>query len=95
LAEAEILYSDVVDVDVFDEIFVAGVECDAALIVYLHLSVIEDVDVGDCDAGQSFWVIGIPVGANNDGMCYICPEARVLNGDIASISIVVIALLYD
>jgi hypothetical protein len=95
LAKTEILYSDVIDVDVFDEIFVPGVECDTALIVYLHLSVIEDVDVGDCDSGHGFWVIGIPVGTNNDGMCYICPQARILNRDIASVSVVVIALFYD
>jgi hypothetical protein len=94
LAETEILYSDVVDIDIFDKIPVARIECDTALIVYLRLSMVEDVDVGDCDSGHGFWVIGIPVGANNNGMCYICPQARILNRDIAGISIVVIALFY-
>jgi hypothetical protein len=39
--------------------------------------VVEDVDVGDCDPGHSFWIIGIPVGANNDRMCYICPQTKL------------------
>ena len=65
------------------------------MIIYLWLLMIKDINVRDSYTIQSLWVIHIPMCPDIYWVCKIYLQARVLNSDVALVTVIVLAVVVN
>ena len=90
IVDAEVLESNALYQDV-----VAIVDADAALIVYLVLGMLQDIDVIIEHVGDVLVLWSLAVQAYHDRMSHVCPHDEVLDGDVLATAMIVLAGAID
>ena len=78
----EIFYPDILETHIADQIIIACIDGEAALIIQLLLFMVQNVDIDIIQVFQNFRVFNVSVNTDKDGVRYIRPKGRVLHGDI-------------
>ena len=92
--------ADIVDAEVLEgnalyQDVVAIVDADAALIVYLVLGMLQDIDVIIEYVGDVLVLWSLAVQAYNDRMRHVCPHDEVLDGNVLATAMIVLAGAVD
>ena len=82
LALTEVFDADIFKTHVADKVVVAGIDGHAALIIYLFLFLIQDVDVRIAYVFYHVAIGHVAMQPDKDRMCHVCPKCGVLHGDV-------------
>ena len=92
---ADVFDAEVLEGDALYQDVVAIVDADAALIVYLVLGMLQDVDVIVEHVGDVFVLWSLAVQAYHDRMSHVCPHHEILDGDVPATAVIVLAGTVD
>lgn len=95
IAQADILDANVAEGDAVDEDIVAVVDGYAALIVYLPLVLLEDVDVVVDHVSDGLVLLDVAVESNHDGVGHVSPVYGVVYTDVAAAAMIVLSRAVD
>ena len=92
---ADVVDAEVLEGDALYQDVVAIVDADAALIVYLVLGMLQDVNVIIEHVGDVFVFWSLAVQAYHDRMSHVCPHYEILDGDVPATAVIFLAGAVD
>lgn len=92
---ADVFDAEVLEGDALYQDVVAIVDADAALIVYLVLGMLQDVDVIIEHIADFLVLRRLAVQTYHDGVSYVCPHHEILDGDVPATAMIVLAGAVD
>lgn len=92
---ADVFDAEVLEGDALYQDVVAIVDADAALIVYLVLGMLQDIDVVIEHVGDVLVLWSLAVQAYHDRMSHVCPHDEILDGNVPATAMIVLAGAVD
>ena len=79
---SEILYPDILKTDVADQIIIACIDGEAALIIQLLLFMVQNIYIDIIQVFQNLRILCVSVDTDEYGVCHVRPKGGVLHSDI-------------